>query len=359
MRMDERTAWITLAACPRLEPSSLRRLADGFGGALQVLEAGPEKVRSAGLVRPPTASAVCEWLARTEGRDVETALARRGIRCLVQGDPGYPRPLYDLAIPPRVLFSKGDIPDPWPRSISVIGTRKATAYALEAAQWVAETLAGAGWNVVSGLALGIDGQAHRAALAAGRTTAVLGCGVDVCYPAQHQRLYEQVVASGIVISEYPPGMPVARHHFPERNRIIAALSEAVVVIQAGERSGALVTVDLALELGRDVYVVPGPITSQLFRGSNRLLQQGAQPLIDPLDLVRELGGEPKQAGVPASVPERWLPLYDALAEGASPAALAEWLQMPLAQVYAGLLELELAGVVERRPGGGYRRVHHT
>ncbi|SFU74923.1 DNA-processing protein DprA [Alicyclobacillus macrosporangiidus] len=357
--MDERTAWTTLAACPGLEPSSLRRLADGFGGALQVLEAGPEQIRAAAFVRPRTASGVCDWLARIRGKDVESALARRGIRCLVQGDPGYPAPLSDLADPPRVLFTKGDIPVPWPRSIGVVGTRRATAYALEAAQWVAETLAGAGWNVVSGLALGIDGQAHRAALAAGRTTAVLGCGVDVCYPAQHQRLYEQVVASGLVISEYPPGMPVARHHFPERNRIIAALSEAIVVIQAGERSGALVTVDLALELGRDVYVVPGPITSLLFRGSNRLLQQGAQPLVDPLDLIQERGGERRPAAAAAPVPERWRPLYEALAEGASPAALAEWLQVPLGQVYAGLLELELAGVVEKRPGGGYRRVHRA
>ncbi|MCL6515649.1 DNA-processing protein DprA [Alicyclobacillus sp.] len=352
--MEERGASILLAACPRLEPSSLRRLLRAFGSAEAVVHAAREGRLTGGGIRPATAAALAAWLERTQAKALEERLAHRGIRCLVRGDAAYPAPLEDLADPPTVLFVRGDLPRQWPRAVGIVGTRRATAYGLEATRWIAETLAGAGWVVVSGLAIGIDGQAHQTALERGRSVAVLGCGVDVCYPSQHRALYDRMCTTGAVLSEYPPGTPVAKHHFPERNRLIAALSEALVVVQAGDRSGALVTVDWALDLGRPVYVVPGPITSQLFRGSNRLLQQGAEPLVDPLDLLQALGGEaPPAAAQP--VPERWRALYEALAEGGNAASLAAWLQMPIDWVYTGLLELELAGCIERQPGGGYRR----
>lgn len=216
-------------------------------------------------IHESTQSSIRSW-RRTRLRQgkVEAQLATQGIHCVVFGDELYPVSLQDLFDPPLVLFATGRVGllQSAPR-MSIVGTRRASSYGMEACKWVASTLVRSGVTVVSGMALGIDGTAHTAALAdEGQTIAVLGCGVDISYPQSHRTLHREIAESGLIVSEYAPGSEAAKHRFPERNRIIAGLSETTIVIQAGERSGALSTALAALDLGRDVYVVPGPITTR-------------------------------------------------------------------------------------------------
>jgi DNA processing protein len=176
----------------------------------------------------------------------------------------------------------------------------------------------------------------------------------VCYPPHHRSLHNDILQRGMLLSENAPGTCVAKWRFPERNRIIAALAPTLIIVQAGDKSGALRTVDFALEIGRDVFVVPGPVTSMHFRGSNRLIQQGSQVLLDPHDLLETLSGLPTSARL-STVPARWQDLYDAIQEASVAAALVTQLGKSPSHIYAGLLELELAGLIIKRPGGLYER----
>ncbi|MCL6627688.1 DNA-processing protein DprA [Alicyclobacillus shizuokensis] len=353
---DEKACSIALAMCRGLERTSLLRLVEALGSATRVWEADPRDWTEAVRLQPATVRTLEDWRRRARPFHLETQLAERGVHCLVRGLPDYPKSLLHLTYPPLCLFVSGQLSALKRLSVGVVGTRRASPYGLEAARWTGQVLAQAGFCVVSGMALGIDAAAQEAALSAGGcTVAVLASGIDICYPPSHRTLYEHIKRHGLLVSEYSPGTPVARHRFPERNRTLAALSHVVVVIQAGERSGALGTADMALELGRDVYAAPGPITSIHCRGSNRLLQDGARLLIDPHDLVADLGGAldsvHREAHRP---PQRWQALYEAALMHASPDQLAAGLGWPLARVYAGLLELEIGGWLERAPGGGYR-----
>ncbi len=339
-----------------MEPATVYTLVQRLGGAAAVWAAEVSAWKDVCRLHDKTARRLERWIRGCDPYRVEENLRSQGIHCLVQGDPGYPLCLLDLTHPPLVLFAKGRLHD-FAGAVGVVGTRRPSSYGLEATRWIAETLASHGCHIVSGLAEGIDGEAHRSALAVGgKTTAVLACGVDVCYPSKHFRLYEEIIQSGgLLLSEYPPGDGIARHRFPQRNRIIAALSRALIVVQAGEKSGALHTADAALDLGRDVYAVPGPITSVLFRGSNRLLQQGAQILLDPLDFLAEQGAAAAYLVPEQAVPDRWRDIYESLVEPQTPVAIAAQIARPLSHVFAGLLELELAGLVERRAGGTFAR----
>ncbi|MCL6453496.1 MAG: DNA-processing protein DprA [Alicyclobacillus sp.] len=363
MQDGERAAAIALAACPGLEPASVRRLVRAMGSAQAAWEADEAAWRAASRMRDASIERLRDWRGRwTQPEAVEEALQQRGIHCVVRGEVSYPLQLHDLEEPPMVLFGKGDI-EPFAgttdrrRIVSVVGTRRASPYALEAARWIGEAFGSAGVHVVSGLAVGVDEAVHTAVLSVGgQTSCVLACGVDLCYPVNHKRLYDEICQHGAVWSEYAPGTPVDRHRFPERNRLIAALASAVVVVQAGDRSGALVTVEQALSLGRDVYAVPGPITSTHFRGSNRLLYEGASPLLDPSDFLAERGlSAPASRPAGRRPPERWADLYDLLAQPTDAGALTKALNVPPSFVFAGLLELELAGWIVRVPGGLYRR----
>lgn len=211
---------------------------------------------------------------------------------VAHGAPGYPPCLLDLDAPPAGLYLRGDAAalvafHELPR-VAVVGTRRASSYGLAAAAEIAGVFARSGVCVLSGLALGVDGRAHRAALEGrGLTVAVLGCGIDVVYPRRHRDLYSRVERGGALISEYPPGTLPTPWAFPERNRLLAALSDAVVVVEAPLRSGALITAERAMELGREVFAVPGPILGGGSDGCNRLIYDGAGIVLDPDDLVEE------------------------------------------------------------------------
>jgi DNA processing protein len=219
-------------------------------------------------------------------RDGERRLAQLGAVLLPWGSPGYPEPLAELADAPPVLAVRGDRDALIQTAVAIVGSRAASAYGLEVARRVAGELASAGVVIVSGLAFGIDAAAHEAALAAGgRTIAVQACGIDRVYPAAHRALAERIAKSGAVPTELALGTPPLRYFFPLRNRLISGLARAVVVVEARERSGSLVTARHAADQGIDVFAVPGPITVAHHVGTNRLLRDGAIPLLETDDVL--------------------------------------------------------------------------
>lgn len=216
-------------------------------------------------------------------------ILQQGINLLLSSDDQYPENLRNIYDPPFILYHKGSLTS-FPREgIAIVGTRKATSYGKMVAQNLAKELTAKGLLIVSGLARGIDSAAHRGALEMGNTVGVLGCGVDVVYPRENARLQQEVSEHGAIVSEYPPGSPPDAWHFPARNRIISGLTMGVVVVEAEEKSGSLITVDCALEQGREVFAVPGNIYSPGSRGTHKLLKQGAAMVTCSQDVITELG----------------------------------------------------------------------
>jgi DNA processing protein len=286
-------------------------------------------------------------------------------RRLPRGAAGWPAALEHLAAPPAELWVRGSLWPPRPAAVAVVGARAATLTGLEVARELARELAAAGVLVISGLARGIDAAAHRGALeAGGPTLAVLGCGVDVCYPRGHERLLAAVCDAGAVISEDAPGTEPAAWRFPRRNRLIAALAAAVVVVEAGETSGALSTARHAADLGRDVFAVPGSVRSHQSRGTNRLIRDGAIPLLEPGDLAvavpemaaagaRSVRARPAEPPGDAALRD----LLELIGGGpVHPDSLAEATGVSAAQLAVRLCSLELGGWVRSHPGGGVSRV---
>jgi DNA processing protein len=218
-------------------------------------------------------------------------LIPRTIRKIVRGDQHYPARLNDLFDPPSCLYIKGNIGLLLMPMIAIVGSRNASAKGLKNASHFAQSLSKAGGTIISGLAKGVDGAAHRATLGLGanhHTVGVCGTGLDIAYPPEHQGLMTTIGHHGLLVSEFPPGVGPKAFHFPRRNRIIAALSLGVVVIEAAEKSGSLITARLACELGREVFALPGPIDDPLFAGCHQLIQQGAKLVRSPQDVLEEL-----------------------------------------------------------------------
>ena len=280
-------------------------------------------------------------------------LADGGFRWLPRSDPAFPRSLAAIFDTPPGLFIRGASPSELLDSaaVAVVGARSCSPYGAHVARMLGRELAAAGLVVVSGLARGIDSEAHRGALEAGGTTvAVLGCGIDRDYPASHAELARRIVASGLIVSEYAPGVEPAPWRFPARNRIIAGLAQTTVVVEARERSGALITADLALEEGREVLAVPGEITSALSAGTNRLLRQGATPLTAAADVLECFGLTVPERERPAASPEAERVLVR-LQDGAAGAdELARALELDAGALAAALAELEVAGLVSQEAG---------
>jgi DNA processing protein len=285
-------------------------------------------------------------------------LAAGGLRWLARSAPEFPPLLRAIHDPPPGLFVRGSAGiDLLARpAVAIVGARSCTDYGAHVARSLGRELASAGVVVVSGLARGVDGWAHRGALeAGGSTVAVLGCGIDRDYPRAHAALAVQIADTGLIVSEYPPGVAPAPWRFPARNRIVAGLTTATVVVEARERSGALITADLALEEGRDVLAVPGEITSALSRGTNALLRLGAVAVTSCDDVLEAIGLEPpapKDTAVSSSAAESVLAALDRGATTADEVVRATTLDP--AGVAVALTELELAGLVEAR-AGIYRR----
>jgi len=275
-----------------------------------------------------------------------------------EGDAAYIEPLRHVSPPPYLLFARGNTDLLRRTIISVIGARDCTDYGVSAARHIVSGVARAGVVIASGLARGIDGAAHRAALeAGGDTIAVLGCGIDVVYPRQHRALQEGIATTGLLLSEYPPGTRALGHHFPVRNRIIAAIGRLLVVVEAGIKSGTHSTARAALDAGKDVFVVPGPIGRPTSEGSNLLLKDGAHVLTEPADILFALDlplETPERQRPALQVPDRYRSLWDVLST--EPVCLddvARRVGWPAPTTLAALTDLEILGLARQVPGGRY------
>jgi DNA processing protein len=305
------------------------------------------------LLAEPRSLRFERFRAGFDERRFRAELAARGLRWVARAERGFPARLRAIHDPPPGLFVRGngplDLLDR--RAVAVVGARACSAYGSAVAFELGRELARAGVLVVSGLARGIDAAAHRGALEAGETAAVLGCGVDRDYPRAHAALAAAIASRGLVVSEYPPGVEPAPWRFPARNRIVAGLCDATVVVEARERSGALITADLALDEGREVLAVPGEITSNLSRGTNALLRLGATPVTSVDDVLAAVGASREAATGRALLEPRLEAVRAAVAD--APAAADEVVRrtgLAPGAAAAALAELELLGVVAHAEG---------
>jgi DNA processing protein len=352
---EERTYWLALNMVKGIGAVRFRTLLDSLGSAQAAWSANPAALRAAGLHETVIEKFV-EARQKVDVARIQPELEKFGVTALTWEDETYPRKLRELDQAPPVLYLRGALQpeDEW--AVAVVGTRKVTSYGHQVAEEFGAFLAHNGITLVSGLARGVDGIAHQAALkAGGRTLAVVAHGLDQVYPVEHRSLAADIVAHGALISDYAIGTPPDAANFPPRNRIISGLSLAVVIIEAGEQSGALITAGFAAEQGREVFAVPGNIHAPQSKGANLLIQRGAHPLLrfeDLLDVLNlEMMAEHRSAtaALPADATEAQL--FGLL--GQEPLHVNEIsarAHLPIEQVSSTLALMELKGLV-RQVGG--------
>jgi DNA processing protein len=292
--MDERPFWLGFHLIPGIGAARIARLIEAFGSLSAAWEADLGAFRDAGI-NEKAAKALIERRSRIDLDREWNRLSKDNVSLLTLIDDSYPSLLREIPNPPPVLYIKGDIQQADESAIGVVGTRRMTRYGGEMARRLSSGLAAAGVTIVSGLARGIDGIAHREALdAGGRTLAVLGCGVDRIYPPEHKRLAAEVIESGALISQFPLGTDPDAHNFPERNRLISGMSLGVLVVEAPIKSGALITSSYAADQGRTVFAVPGSALSSASDGPHQLLRDGAVLAATVDDVLQELNLERRQ-----------------------------------------------------------------
>jgi len=359
MPTEERAFWVAFNHIRGVGSARVQRMLKAFGSLQAAWDAPRQRLLEAGLDER-TVAAIAGERPVIDPQTLLDRCAAIGLKVLVWDDPEYPPRLKELPMPPPVLYARGAVTEADGLAVAIVGTRKTTAYGRETARMFAGALAASGITIVSGLARGIDAEAHAAALErGGRTLAVLGCGADVTYPPEHAKLSRRIAESGAILSDYPPGTPPDAANFPPRNRIIAGLALATLVVEAGEESGALLTARYAAEYGRDVFAVPGSIFSPASRGCNRLISDGAQPAISPEELIAALD-LPRVA--PALqmrmiVPESPVEAKILAALGSEPVhidLLRASVDLPVETVSGALAMMELKGMV--RPAGGMQYV---
>ena len=364
--MNERQYWLGFSLVPGIGPKRLLLLARSFGDLGSAWHASELQLRGAHLDSETTAN-----LLRTRAQiDLSAELAkidRAGARLLTPEDDDYPALLKTSADPPLALYVKGTLTAQDDRALAIVGTRRATRYGRDSAAFFARELTRQGVTIVSGLAHGIDAAAHRGALdAGGRTLAVLGCGIDRVYPADHAELARQISQHGALISEFPMGSKPEARHFPRRNRVISGISLGVLVAEAPDKSGALITADYAAEQGREVFAVPGSIFNAVANGTNRLLQDGAKLVMSVEDILDELNIAYHKVEArtltrqiaPTGQRERALLKFLHL----EPLHIDELVRrsgFPTADVMSTLTLLELQGYVEGDGRGSYRLVNNA
>jgi DNA processing protein len=350
--MDDKRYWIGFTLVKGIGAVRFQRLLERFGDAESAWNAAPAELAEAGL----SLKVIERQVAVREKADLSRLwdqIQSKGIKVLTWLDEAYPQRLKEIEQPPPVLYLRGELSpeDTW--AVAIVGTRRVTPYGRQVTEEIASFLAANGVTVVSGLARGVDALAHSAALkAGGRTLAVLGSGVDRIYPPENRAIAEQIFERGAVLSDYAPGTPPESSNFPPRNRIISGLSMGVVVIEAGETSGALITADFAAEQGREIFAVPGNILAPQSKGTNKLIQQGALPLLSASDIMQALNltrvGQHKAArkALPADDVEAKL----LTAMGEEPLHVDEIRNqtgLPVEKVSATLVMMELKGMVRQ------------
>ncbi|MEA5079703.1 MAG: DNA-processing protein DprA [Anaerolineaceae bacterium] len=362
--MEEKAYWVGFNLVRGVGAVRVRNLLDHFGKLEIAWDAPAGALISAGL----PARVVENFLVVRKQVNLDVVMKRvadSGVQVITWDDDAYPRRLKEIDQPPPLLFVRGSInvEDDW--AVSVVGTRRVTPYGRQVASEIARYLAQNGVTVVSGLARGVDAIAHQTAMqAGGRTLAILGSGVDTIYPPEHRKLAEDISKQGAVISDYPLGTQPESRNFPPRNRIIAGLSLATIVVEAGETSGALITAEFAVNQGRDVFAVPGSILTPQSEGTNRLIEQGARPLLRMSEILESLKLEQiplKQASrkAIAASPEENRLLSCLTQDPRHIDEICAISGLPIQAVSATLTMMELKGLVTQVGGMNYVAARET
>ncbi|MHA3770172.1 DNA-processing protein DprA [Verrucomicrobiota bacterium sgz303538] len=363
--MSPTEACIALNMVPNLGPVRLRKLLAVFEAPERVLQAKAAELRVVDGVGPELAKGIASW---EEHVDLTAELGRIrefGAEVITQASPEYPPNLREIHNPPILLYVWGKLLKQDHRAIGVVGSRKTSHYGLECAKKLSYQLAYAGLTVISGLARGIDTAAHQGALAAkGRTVAVIGSGLMDLYPPENQALAEKIVSSGAVVSEFPMTFPPSTQTFPYRNRIVAGWGTGTLVVEAGLNSGALITANQALEHGRLVYAVPGPIDRPTSAGSNRLIQQGAKlvtgagDILDDLNMLFPEAPKPRPVALPASLGSEETAILEAIGDAETAIdMIVSRSGLPIPKVSSTLLGLEMKRLVKQLPGQRFVRLN--
>ena len=366
--MNERQAWIALNMVSGVGPLSFHALIQHFGSALRALSSTEAELQSVGGIGPKTARAILSFPAEKSAKEEEERARSLGIRILTYQDRSYPAPLAQIPSNPPVLYARGELREEDRLAVAIVGSRRSTGYGRGVAEELAFDLANSGLTVVSGMALGIDTAVHRGALRAkGRTVAVWGSGLDIPYPPQNRELAEKIPQCGAILTEFPLGTAPIAGNFPRRNRIISGLSLGVVVVEADERSGALITADFAADQGREVFAVPGSIYLKGSRGCHRLIQMGAklvesaEDILEELSLLPQLPTRPTGRGLPKAQVRSPLKgeealLYEMLSD--QPLHIDDVIVrsgIPAGRVASLLMNLEIKGYCRQERGKHFQR----
>ncbi len=362
--MDDKKYWVGFNLIKGIGAVRMQGLIAYFGDLESAWKANPADLAQAGL-GSKVIERVLQARANVDLDQVWGKIQSQGIQILTWEDETYPTRLKEIDQPPPVLYIRGEyLPDDL-FAVAIVGTRRVTPYGRQVTEEIASFVASNGITVISGLARGVDAIAHQTALkAGGRTLGVLGSGVDKIYPPEHRAMAEKMMQRGAIVSDYAPGTPPDASNFPPRNRIISGLSLAVVVIEAGETSGALITAEFAAEQGREVFAVPGSILAPQSKGTNKLIQNGALPLLNANDLMQVLDltrmGEQKAARKILPADETEARLLNVL--GSEPLHVDEirnQAELPIEKVSAALALMELKGMVRQVGGMNYVAVREV
>lgn len=362
--MEDKRYWVGFNLVRGIGAVRLQSLIRHFGDVASAWGGSPDELRAAGL----GTKTIERLLAVRAGVDLDAVwekITTAGIRVLTSEDEAYPPRLKEIEQPPPVLYVRGGWLPEDQFAVAIVGTRRITPYGRQVTEQLSAYLAANGLTIISGLARGVDAVAHAAALdGGGRTAAVLGCGVDRIYPPENRALAERIMSRGALLSDYPLGTAPDSTNFPPRNRIISGLTMATIVVEAGDASGALITAEFALEQGRDVFAVPGSIFAPQSRGTNRLIQNGANPLLNAADVLQALNlthiGQQKTARTILPANEIEKQLLGAL--GSEPLHVDEIRNqtgLPVEKVSAALVMMELKGMVRQIGGMQYVAVREV
>jgi len=356
--MDDKKYWIGFNLIKGIGAVRMQNLVAYFGDLESAWNASPNELAESGL----GAKLIEKVVGARKDINLDQVWAKieaQGIKILTWADEEYPNRLREIDQPPPILYIRGEYLQDDLFAVAIVGTRKVTAYGRQVTEEIASFLASNGISVISGLARGVDAIAHQSALrAGGRTIAILGSGVDKIYPPEHRGLADQIKERGAIISDYAVGTPPDASNFPPRNRIISGLSLAVVVIEAAETSGALITAEFAAEQGREIFAVPGSILAPQSKGTNRLIQKGALPLLTPDDLMQALDltriGEHKSARKVIPTDETEAKVLSVLSsEPLHVDEIRNQAGLPIEKISATLALMELKGMVRQVGGMNY------
>lgn len=369
---EELLASVALSSLPGIGRATYCKLLNHFGRADKIFSASRDELQAVPEIRSDIIHSIQKF---GNWKDSETTIGRvreLGAKIIPWQDPDYPRNLREINDPPPLLYVRGDLHPEDRLALSVVGSRFPTEYGITVGEMVTRELTYRGFTIVSGLARGIDALSHQTALSAGgRTLAVMGSGIDVIYPKENSKLFSEICQHGAVLTEFPPGTPPAAENFPRRNRIISGLGLGLIVIEASIHSGSLITASLALEQGREVFAVPGRITSPRSGGTNQLIREGAKLVARADDIIEEIfpsldsellarvipsrksGSSPRS--MPAFAPDEEK-IFNLLGE--DPLSFDQIISqtgLSFGEISEGLLNLELKGIIHRLPGQQYCR----